>query len=69
MSAKPNDATDTERVIWGIKYVGQDKAGCAGCAGIEVVGVHCSSLPYCRSQERADGRDLIFVSETREVRK
>ncbi len=78
MSAKPNDATDTERDINGVKYVGKTATiikdwrgfnvpSCAGCAGATCRKRSvCNKLPSCRAYDRTDGRNLIFVAETKE---
>lgn len=78
MSSEPNDATDTERTINGVKYVGQDAKlvngwraskvpSCEGCeASKQDDEKLCKSLPACRSHSRNDGRNLIFVAETKE---
>lgn len=78
MSAKPNDATDTEREINGVKYVGKTATiikdwrgfsvpSCAGCAGATCRKWSvCNKLPNCRDYDRTDGRNLIFVSQTKE---
>lgn len=78
MSGEPNDATDTERKIKGVKYVGvaatiiKDWRGfrvpaCTGCAGATCTKkTVCTKLPNCRAGERTDGRNLIFVEATEE---
>ena len=78
MSIQPNDATDTEREINGVKYVGQTATitkdwrgfnvpSCAGCAGATCRKRSvCNKLPNCRAYDRTDGRNLIFVAETKE---
>ncbi len=81
MSAKPNDATDTERDINGVKYVGKTATiikdwrgfnvpSCAGCAGATCRKRSvCNKLPSCRAYDRTDGNNLIFVPETKEENK
>ena len=68
MSNQPNDATDTEREINGVKYVAEDTKtdSCEGCAGFSGDSSMCSDLPNCRADNRIDGRDLIFVAQTKE---
>lgn len=78
MSDQPNDATDTERDINGVKYVGKTATiikdwrgfsvpSCDGCAGATCTERSvCNKLPNCRGYDRPDGRNLIFVPETKE---
>ena len=78
MSNQPNDATDTERDINGVKYVGiaattiKDWRGfnvpsCTGCAGATCRKRSvCNKLPNCRAGERADGLNLIFVARKKD---
>lgn len=67
MKREPNNSTDTERVILGIKYVGKDAEGrrCSGCAGISGVVFPCTDLPNCTAELRTDKRNLIFVAEAK----
>lgn len=76
MITKPNDSTDTERIINGVKYVGvpattvKDWRGfkvlsCEGCAGATCRKRSiCIKLPNCRAYDRTDGKNLIFVAKT-----
>jgi hypothetical protein len=78
VSNEPNDATDTDRVIGGVKYVGQTATiikdwrgfrvpSCTGCAGATCTKRSvCNKLPNCRDYDRTDGRNLIFVEATEE---
>ncbi len=78
MSNQLNDATDTERDINGVKYVGKTATiikdwrgfnvpSCAGCAGATCRKRSvCNKLPNCRDYDRTDGLNLIFVSQTKE---
>ena len=78
VSKEPNDATDTERTINGVKYVGKTATiikdwrgfnvpSCAGCAGATCRKRSvCNRLPNCRACKRTDGLDLIFVPKTEE---
>lgn len=80
VSNEPNDATDTERTITGVRYVGQTATtikdwrgfnvpSCAGCVGATCTKkTVCTKLPNCRACDRTDGRNLIFVAEMKEVK-